>query len=382
MIRKKKTMKIKNGSGFLVLTGFTIVAVVTVFLIGSFWTTYKVDRNWTFEIGSEVRVAELFEFADDELKVDDRVDTSKLGDNVATVSLSGPFGTRRTIEASYTVVDTVVPVIEGEDEIEIFENESLNLLERFSVHDNSLGDVPTKVEGDCDTAVIGVCEMKIIAQDQSGNETIRDVTIKVIASPSESSQNVTESSAGATQNVASAVARPVQNEYYVKVNRLRNVVMVYALDDNGEYTKLVKTFVGSTGKVGSETPLGVYRVADRYEALYLVGDVWGHYAVRISGPYFFHSVPYFSKGDPSWDDLEYLEYNKLGEGASAGCVRLAVRDAKWIYDNVAAGTVVEIYDSEVLPDGVVKPSAIKIDESSDNRGWDPTDADLMNPWNK
>lgn len=161
--------------------------------------------------------------------------------------------------------------------------------------------------------------------------------------------------------------------YYIKVNRQMNVVMVYALDDAGEYTRLAKTFVSSVGREGEETPLGVFSVADRYEVLYLVGDVWGRFAVRIDGPYFFHSVPYFTKGEDSWDDLEYLEYNKLGQGASAGCVRLAVSDARWIYDHIPYGTTVEIYDSPTLPDGVVKPTPIHIDENSPTRGHDPTD---------
>ena len=101
--------------------------------------------------------------------------------------------------------------------------------------------------------------------------------------------------------------------------------------------------------------------------------------MRINGPIFFHSVPYFTKGAP-WDNLEYLEYNKLGSGASAGCVRLAAADAKWIYDNIPSGTTVKIYDSPTLPAGITKPSAIKIDETSPNRGWDPTDPDPNNPW--
>ena len=167
--------------------------------------------------------------------------------------------------------------------------------------------------------------------------------------------------------------------YYIEVNRQQNVVIVYSRDGAGNYTNVAKVFVASTGAPGSETPLGVFTVTDRYEALYLVGDVWGHYAVRINGPYFFHSVPYFTKGSP-WDNLEYLEYNKLGNGASAGCVRLAAADAKWIYDNISYGTEVKIYDSDALPAGVVKPSSIKIDENSLNRGWDPTDPDPNNPW--
>lgn len=172
--------------------------------------------------------------------------------------------------------------------------------------------------------------------------------------------------------LASSYVRANASSFYIKVNRQQNTVMVYSADTSGSYSNLVKVFVASTGASGSETPLGTFTVSDRYPALFLVGNVWGQYAVRISGPYFFHSVPYFSKGAP-WDDLEYLEYNKLGSPASAGCVRLAVIDAKWIYDHIPAGTTVEIYDSASLPAGVTKPTPIHIDESSPNRGWDPTD---------
>ena len=60
---------------------------------------------------------------------------------------------------------------------------------------------------------------------------------------------------------------------------------------------------------------------------------------------------------------------------------MAVRDVKWIYDNIASGTTVKIYDGS-LPSGVSKPSAIKIPSDSPNRGWDPTDPDPNNPWKK
>ena len=171
---------------------------------------------------------------------------------------------------------------------------------------------------------------------------------------------------------------PLENQYYIEVNRQQNVVMVYTLGQNGK--KLVKTFVASTGRPDSETIVGTFYISGRYDTLYLVGDVWGRYAVRIDGRYYFHSVPYFSKGNPDWDDLEYLEYNKLGSPASAGCVRLAVRDARWIYENIPDGTEVKIYDDDTLPEGVIKPTPIKIDENSPYRGWDPTDPTPTNPW--
>ena len=41
----------------------------------------------------------------------------------------------------------------------------------------------------------------------------------------------------------------------------------------------------------------------------------------------------------------------------------------------------EIYEGEYLREGVTKPKAIKIDVTSENKGWDPTDPDPENPWN-
>ena len=129
--------------------------------------------------------------------------------------------------------------------------------------------------------------------------------------------------------------------YYVKVNRQQNVVTVYALDSDGYYTKPVKAMVCSVGK-DDGTPTGTYETSDKHTWCSLVGGVYGQYAYRIDGQIMFHSVPYYSMNK---GDLETEEYNKLGEAASLGCIRLAVADAKWIYDNCPSGTLVTIYDS-------------------------------------
>ena len=82
--------------------------------------------------------------------------------------------------------------------------------------------------------------------------------------------------------------------------------------------------------------------------------------------------------DPS--TLEYWEYDKLGTSASAGCVRLTVADAKWIYDNCKSGTKVEFYSDE-NPGPLGKPTAKKISNEDENvRIWDPTDSRDNNPW--
>ena len=164
--------------------------------------------------------------------------------------------------------------------------------------------------------------------------------------------------------------------YYIKVNYGAQVVTIYKKDEEGNYTIPFKAMVCSTG-VATPTS-GVYSIPARWEWLRLKGYVWGHYSTQITGNILFHSVPYLRKGDPA--SLEYWEYDKLGTYASAGCIRLTVKDAKWIFDNCAKGTKVEFY-SDSNPGPLGKPSAKKISSYPDNlRNWDPTDQNKNNPW--
>lgn len=354
-------MKKKKGLVWGLVGGALVVVSVVFVVLSSI--NYTVADDLVFEVNSGAKVVDLF--SDIKLgSVDDaeaEIDVSEVGQKTREVKFKNLFGLQSMVDVSYEVVDTKAPEIVGDDALTIFKNDTKGIASYYDISDNSAQDVEIKVDGECDTTVVGSCEVKIVASDKVGNEATKDISVNVVVDPE--------------------VAALSKNEYYIMVNRKQNVVMVYALGRDGEYNSLVKTFVASTGQAGSETIVGTFAISSKYEALYLVGNVWGHYATRISGRYYFHSVPYFAKGNPHWDDLEYIEYNKLGEGASAGCVRLAVRDAKWIYDNVSAGTTVEIYDADELPNGVEKPVAVKIDvEDTLRRGWDPTDADAANPW--
>ena len=164
--------------------------------------------------------------------------------------------------------------------------------------------------------------------------------------------------------------------YYIKVNYGAQVVTIYGKDNEGNYTVPVKAMVCSTGVATPKS--GVYSIPARWEWLRLKGYVWGHYSTQITGNILFHSVPYLRKGDPA--SLEYWEYDKLGTYASAGCIRLTVKDAKWIYNNCAKGTKVEFY-SDSNPGPLGKPTAKKISSYPDYlRNWDPTDTNNSNPW--
>ena len=353
---------------FLSLAVFVVAAIsATTALVLMSRIDYQLVDAPSFEINSEVNVASLFSSIDSGVleQGEALIDTSEIGEKTWTVTFSNQLGAKQDVVVFYNVVDTTAPIITGDESELSFESGATDdILSRYQAEDNSQKPVGLAIEGDYNLGQPGEYNIKIVAKDESGNTSNKEVTIKVTEPP---------------RPTYTAVRATSSNPYYVEVNRQQNVVIVYSLGSDGNYSNIAKVFVASTGAPGSETPLGDYSVSDRYESLFLVGNVWGHYAVRISGPFFFHSVPYFTKGSP-WNNLEYLEYNKLGNGASAGCVRLSASDAKWVYDNIGYGTKVKIYDSASLPAGVVKPTAIKIDENSPNRGWDPTDPDPNNPW--
>ena len=168
---------------------------------------------------------------------------------------------------------------------------------------------------------------------------------------------------------------PANGSYYITVNVQANTVTVYTLDEKGYYSIPCKAMICSTGPA---TPTsGVYGLGEQHRWHYLFGDVYGQYTTQITGNILFHSVPYTVYGDPS--SLEYWEFDKLGTASSMGCIRLQVKDAKWIYDNYSSIYAVEFYNNDD-PGPLGKPSAPLISDNEACRGWDPTDPDPNNPW--
>ena len=158
---------------------------------------------------------------------------------------------------------------------------------------------------------------------------------------------------------------PKQSQYYITVNRRTCQVMVYAKDGGNGFIIPVKTFACSVGLPSTPTQEGTYRTQDKHRWKMLMGPSWGQYATRIYGGVLFHSVAGSSQ---SSYNIKASSYNKLGSPASHGCVRLTVRDAKWIYDNCVSGTTVKISDHLDAP--FSKPATIKIPAG---QNWDPTD---------
>ena len=348
----------------MLILGLIIILGIFILLIMKFCFTKIIFQNRRIaSVNTTYRIKEYIASVKNGkiTNLNEKIYFNELGVQKVTVHYKNRFGIKRKTILKINVVDDEAPVLEAPKRITIIEGDEDDLLKYVEFNDNYDTDLKVKIEGDYSKDKAGEYELYFVATDKSGNETKASFILEV-------------------NEKKPVVANQNTSAYFVRVNKTLNVAMVYGKDSNGEYTKLVKTFLVSTGE---NTPVGVWTTTDRYETLSLVGGVWGHYTIRIINAIWFHSVPYYSKADADghWTDLEYEEFNKLGTSASLGCVRLSTIDAKWLYDNLPWHTQVEIYESNELPDGVVKPAGVKIDVNSEYRGWDPTDPDPANPWN-
>lgn len=227
--------------------------------------------------------------------------------------------------------------------------------------------------------VITVSAVLIIHENNKTTKTViaeNNIDDKLIDETNEPTEVPTEEP---VEESATPIATPTphvpQGKYYIKVNNQMNTVTVYTKDSQGNYTIPVKAMVCSTGYASPKN--SKYKTQGKWNWGKMFGGVYTQYETLITGNILFHSVPYLKQYDPS--SLEYWAYDQLGTTCSAGCIRLTVADSKWIYDNCAVGTTVEFYSSS-NPGPLGKPTAMKISNYTEYRGWDPTDPDPNNPW--
>ena len=134
------------------------------------------------------------------------------------------------------------------------------------------------------------------------------------------------------------------NKYYIVLDTTNQVVTVYQKDDDGEYTRIVRRFVCTTGKTkpkgdepASPTPSGTWKIGgrERFGKFAAFNNEYARYWTQIVGGVYFHSIM-FSSRDTS--TLKKFAFNNLGTNGSHGCVRLTVPDARWMWYHIAPGT--------------------------------------------
>jgi len=93
----------------------------------------------------------------------------------------------------------------------------------------------------------------------------------------------------------------------------------------------VKTFVVSTGDADHPTLKGRYRVKAKWEKIDVIGR-----------DYYFHDVPYFIKYSGPYAIHAATWHDDFGTPVSHGCVNMRVEDAKWVFEFLGVGDIVEI----------------------------------------
>ena len=152
---------------------------------------------------------------------------------------------------------------------------------------------------------------------------------------------------------ASATPRPSPTpqpaKYTLMVDVANQITRAYTYDEQGEYTVLVREMICSTGTASNATPLGTTIMPSKRArwGYFPTWDSHAQYLTRIDSANAFHSVLYSA---PDERTLSEGSFNALGTRASHGCVRLLVSDAKWIYDNCEAGTIITVYEGEYDPE--------------------------------
>ncbi|MCI5884311.1 MAG: L,D-transpeptidase [Clostridiales bacterium] len=179
------------------------------------------------------------------------------------------------------------------------------------------------------------------------------------------------------------------NKLYVEINRAACTVTIYLYnEETNKYDIPVKTCSVSVGadtwtnagtsglhEQSSYTPLGTYSICTNGQSVKYTlkpmhepdgSTVYARWTTHIVGNVYFHSI---AVGAQSHYALPASTYNRLGSPASAGCIRMTVADAKWIYDYTSTGNTVKINKGNAKKPGPLGKSPT----ITSNVNYDPTD---------
>jgi lipoprotein-anchoring transpeptidase ErfK/SrfK len=124
-----------------------------------------------------------------------------------------------------------------------------------------------------------------------------------------------------------------QTNDYIYVNLQQE--MIYIFTGSNHNWKMVNSFSCASGKSSTPTIRGHFSVGSKGTSFKSSGGAVCKYFTQISGNYLFHSILYDSSG-------KYVTDPTLGASVSHGCVRLALKNALYIYNNMPHGTQIWI----------------------------------------
>ncbi len=122
-------------------------------------------------------------------------------------------------------------------------------------------------------------------------------------------------------------------DFRIEIDLSRQRLTVFYMDE------VLKEMVCSGGAPGHPTPLGEFTTTQKIEYSWIPRfEMGAYYWIRFFEDYLIHSVPFDENGE-----MIVEEFEKLGNPASHGCIRLRLEEAKWLYETFPLGIKVLIY---------------------------------------
>ncbi|MCR4722281.1 MAG: glycoside hydrolase family 25 [Eubacteriales bacterium] len=193
----KKTYK-------LIIRIICVVAVCTALFIGLaavlisnggsrlslFKKTVFTPRECSFEFRSEGRLYDLFDLTNGTVVSEDELlDTRALGDFSAEVIYRNPLGISKKKTVSYSVVDTVPPVMMCPKTVTMTQGSDYDIAMSVFSADNCDPNPERKIEGSYDINTVGKYPVRLVVTDASGNVTQSEFTISVVPKSDSSSSS-------------------------------------------------------------------------------------------------------------------------------------------------------------------------------------------------
>ncbi len=142
-------------------------------------------------------------------------------------------------------------------------------------------------------------------------------------------------------------------KYYIYLDTGNQVVTVYERDDEGEYTRIVRRMICTSGRTeidpeipedkGTPTPSGTWHIGarERFGKFASFNNEYARYWTQIVDGVYCHSIMF---GARDVNKLKKSAFSQLGSTGSHGCVRLLIEDAKWLYYHACPGTKITVSD--------------------------------------
>ncbi len=138
--------------------------------------------------------------------------------------------------------------------------------------------------------------------------------------------------------------------YFIEVDVTNQCVNIFIKDAaTGRYDILLNRFVCSGGTSTYPTKTGNFFILSdsaqkarrgqltKYQRYYFQKwESYAYYITRYSDEYMFHSFTF--KKNAAGQLIAKNDYYNMGNPGSAGCLRMLMGHAKWIYENIDAGT--------------------------------------------